>query len=121
MGWGGQLSTEALIRLRKSGSMPAAVWIVIGECPDRLRDLPDCIHIKTTDKPANMDWRAVMGLHVDIFDMADNETLLLETINAIEAAQPKALGIACKAEVMGLSKEHEGAMWLIWRHLGNTL
>jgi len=110
------MSLESLSKLRASGRAPAALWVVVGNCPESIRALPDTIAV--TEKPAAMDWRPVVGLHVDIFGMSDDDMLLLETMDAIEAAGPKAIGVACTNGVMGLSEQHERVMTRIWRHLG---
>lgn len=117
MGGGGQLSLETLIQLRKSGKSPAAIWVVVGNCPTSIRSLPDTIAVDAN--PSAMDWRPVVGLHVDIFDLSDDAMLLLRTMDAVEAAKPKAIGIACTEGVLGLSEQHERAMAGIWRHLAH--
>lgn len=111
------MSLESLTKLRVYGGTPPAVWVVIGDCPERLRNLPDTIEVKSN--PGAMDWRSVVGLHVDIFDLADDDMLLLRTMDAIEAAKPKAIGVACQHAVMGLSEQHERAMSRIWSRLAN--
>jgi len=111
------MSLAALANFRRSGSAPAAIWVVVGNCPESIRALPDTIAV--TEKPAAMDWRPVVGLHVDIFDLSDDDWLLCQTMDAIEAAQPKAIGVACNAGVLGLSEQHERVMTRIRRHLAN--
>lgn len=109
------MSLETLSRLRSSGSAPAAIWVVVGDCPASIRDMPDTIAVPAN--PGSMDWRPVVGLHVDIFDLSNDDMLLLRTMDAIEAAQPKAIGVACNQGVLGLSEQHERVMTRIWRHL----
>ena len=111
------MSLESLAKLRRSGSKPAALWVVVGNCPNSIRELPDTIAVD--EKPGSMDWRPVMGLHVDIFDLSGDSWLLCQTMDAIEAAQPKCIGVACDAGVLGLSEQHERVMTRIWRHLAN--
>ena len=111
------MSLESLTQLRKSGGKPAALWVVVGKCPQSIRSLPDTIAVD--GNPDAMDWRPVVGLHVDIFDLSDDAMLLLRTMDAIEAANPKAIGVACTEGVMGLSEQHERVMAGIWRHLAN--
>ena len=111
------MSAEALAKLRSSGRAPVAVWVVVGECEARLRGLPDTIHIRATDNPCGMDWRPVFGLHVDVFNTGASDALLDKTLAAIEAAQPKAVSVACEHGVVGLSPEHEMTLHRIWRRL----
>lgn len=111
------MSLHTLLALRKqTHKVPRAIWIVIGKAPSRMRDLPDCIEVSHGNFPA--DWRCVVGLHVDVFDLSGSEYLLGKTLDALEAAQAKAIGVACHQGVLGLSEEHETAMRQIWRHLG---
>ena len=111
------MSLETLTKLRKSGGKPAALWVVVGNCPQSIRALPDTIAVD--EKPDAMDWRPVVGLHVDVFDLSNDPMLLLRTMDAIEAAQPKCIGVACNEGVLGLSEQHERVMTRIWRHLAN--
>lgn len=111
------MSLQALAAMRKSGHAPAAVWVVVGRCPDSLKNLPDTIAVNSA--PAAMDWRAVVGLHVDIFDLSEDGALLDQTIEAIERAHPLAVGVACTAGVVGLSDEHEFSLRAIRRHLAH--
>lgn len=109
------MSLESLAKLRMQASAPAAIWVVVGKCPESIRHLPDTIAVES--KPSAMDWRPVMGLHVDIFDLSNNNALLDETIGAVEQAFPKAVGVACDSGVVGLSERHEFVMRAIRRHL----
>jgi hypothetical protein len=111
------MSVESLIKFRLAGRAPAAIWVVVGKCPERLLNLPDCIAV--TAKPASMDWRSVVGLHVDIFDLGDDPALLDETIESVEGGFPSAVGVACDLGVVGLSDEHEFSMRAIRRHLAD--
>lgn len=113
------MSLNTLAQLRARGAAPAAIWVVVGDCPDNIKDLPDTIAVK--DSPEKMDWRPVFGLHVDIFDLQKDEMLLLRTMDAVEAAKPNCIGIACDAGVHGLSEQHERVLWKIWRRLAGTL
>lgn len=111
------MSLESLSRMRSEGAAPAAVWVVVGKCPDSIKHLPDTVSV--SEKPASMDWRAVFGLHVDVFDLGGGSELLCETLEAIEAGFPKAIGVACDAGVVGLSDQHEFSLRTIRRHLAN--
>ena len=111
------MSLETLAKLRVQGGAPAAIWVVVGNCPESIRALPDTIAV--TANPSAMDWRPVVGLHVDVFDLGEDDWLLAQTMDAIEAAGPKAMGVACNVGVLGLSEQHERAMTRIWRHLAN--
>lgn len=111
------MSIDSLIKFRIGGRAPAAIWVVVGKCPASIKDLPDCIAVSA--KPFAMDWRAVKGLHVDVFDLSDDRLLLDQTIEAIEQAEPKAVGVACDLGTVGLSDQHEFTMNAIRRHLAN--
>lgn len=112
------MSLATLSKLRINGQCPPSIWVVVGTCPKRLLDLPDCIAV--TERPAFMDWRAVVGLHVDVFDLSGDAELLDQTIGAIGAADAGCIGVACDLDTIGLSPEHEKAMKHIRRHLANT-
>ncbi|RZI59323.1 MAG: hypothetical protein EOP14_04310 [Pseudomonas sp.] len=113
------MSIQALLKLRKeAGKVPPAVWVVIGQVPARLKDLPDCIHVSFGSFPE--DWRPIVGLHVDVFDLANSDYLLSKTLEAIDAAKPKSVAVASHHGVMGLSDQHETVMRRIWRHLGTA-
>lgn len=109
------MSIEALIALRKKRHAPAAVWVVVGAAPQRLAGLADCIEVKAS--PAAIDWRAVAGLHVDVFDLTGDADLLNKTIEAIEGGHPQAISVACDHGVVGLSHDHEMTLHKIRRHL----
>lgn len=111
------MSLQSLTNMRRGGSAPAAVWVVVGNCPDSIKHLPDTIAV--ADKPEAMDWRPVVGLHVDVFDLGADGWLLAKTMDAIEAANPKAIGVACDVGVLGLDESHKRALWRIWRHLAH--
>jgi hypothetical protein len=111
------MSLQTLTAMRKTGRAPAAIWVVVGNCPDSLKNLPDTIAVSRA--PAAMDWRPVVGLHVDVFDLSEDAVLLDQTIEAIERAHPLAVGVACTAGVVGLSDEHEFSLRAIRRHLAH--
>ncbi len=111
------MSLEALLNLRKQRMTPAVVWVVVGDCPKRLIGAPDCIAV--TAKPESLDWRPVVGLHVDVFDLSGDPLLLDRTLGAIEAANPKGVGVACDEGVVGLNDEHEFTLRAIRRHLAH--
>lgn len=111
------MSLQSLTTMRRGGSAPAAIWVVVGDCPESIKAMPDTIAV--AERPDAMDWRPVVGLHVDVFDLSGDPMLLLRTMDAIEAAAPKAIGVACDQGVLGLSEQHERAMTRIWRHLAD--
>ena len=112
------MSLSSLLKMRVEREVPASVWVVVGPCPERLLDLPGCISV--TDRPMFMDWRPIVGLHVDVFDLSGNSALLDQTIGALESANAGCIGVCCDLETMGLSPEHEMNMKAIRRHLANT-
>lgn len=112
------MSLEALLNLRRKRLTPVVVWVVVGDCPKRLIGSPDCIAVPAS--PEAMDWRPVVGLHVDVFDLSGDPILLDRTLGAIEAAGPKGVGVACDEGVVGLTDEHEFTLRSIRRHLARS-
>lgn len=106
------MSLEALAQMRSKGQAPVAVWVTVGPC-----SWPGCIAV--TESPERMDWRPVVGLHVDVFDVAGNPELLNRTIDAIDTGYPQAVSVACSAGVVGLTPKHEETLHSIWRHLAS--
>lgn len=100
------MSIEQLINLRtKQRLAPPAVWVLVGDIPVWVEDAPDTVTIKPgcTD----FDFRALIGLHVDVFELGDHYRLMGAVFEAVERAKPKSRGLACLAGVAGLNAEHE--------------
>ena len=99
------MSLQSLIELRKSGSVPGAVWVIVGNTPKWLPDSPDYIVVNPNNIPT--DFRALVGLHVDVFELFDadiDKIWRLEALyDAIEASKPKSVGLANADGFSGLN------------------
>ena len=109
------MSLQSLIELRKSGSVPNAVWVIVGKPPKWLPDSPDYIVVGPND--TNTDFRALVGLHVDVFDLGNQECHLNAICDAIDASKPKTNGIACSDGFSGLNAAHESMLRRTWELL----
>jgi hypothetical protein len=108
---------KALTELRIAGHAPKLVWIVVGDVP-RFVDLGvDVIRIAPTDKPSQMDLRALVMLDVTMFEIGKHGALFNQAIHAVEAAKPAALSLACRKGVVGVSDDHEHIINKVWRVL----
>lgn len=79
------MSLDALRELRRAGSRPdSVVKVVVGR--RTADDRPDVICLTASDRPALMDWRAVIGLPVVLFTLDGFNDLGEQTLDAIRAA-----------------------------------
>ena len=102
------MTMQNLIDLRLSGKVPPAVWVVVGDKPKTtIAGLECLIHVNPLDDVRRLDFRPLVGLHVDVFEHGDHASLLDTAILAIDAAKPKSTGLACKAGICGLNESHE--------------
>lgn len=100
------MSIKALIDLRtKHRMMPNAVWVLLGDVPTWLEDGPDTVIIRPGHQ--DFDFRALIGTHVDIFEIGDHWELFDKVCTAVEAAKPRSKGMACRSGVAGLNAVHE--------------
>lgn len=100
------MSLQNLIALRiKSRKAPAAVWVLVGNVPDWVDDAPDTVIIKPGH--ADFDFRALIGLHVDVIEIGDHGKLVDQVFMSLDRAKPKSMGLACLAGVAGLNQDHE--------------
>ena len=108
---------KALTALRVSGKAPKLVWLLVGDCPRYIDPCWEIIHIKPGDKPAHMDFRALVMLDVTMYEVGKHDTLFTQTIHAVEAAKPATLSLACRRGVVGASDKHEEIMKTVLRTL----
>lgn len=102
------MTMQNLIDLRLSGKVPPAVWVVVGDKPKTTMAGLECIvHVNPLDDVRRLDFRPLVGLHVDVFEHGDHAPLFEAAILAIDAAKPKSTGLACKAWICGLNDAHE--------------
>lgn len=100
------MSISSLIELRtKTRQAPDAVWVLVGDVPAWVEDAPDTVIVKPGH--SNFDFRALIGLHVDVIEIGDHNSLLDHAIRAVESAKPKSNGLVCLAGVAGLNEAHE--------------
>jgi hypothetical protein len=100
------MSISNLIELRtKTRQAPDAVWVLVGDVPAWVEDLPDTVIVKPGH--SNFDFRALIGLHVDVIEVGNHGSLIGRVFEAVEAAKPKSRGLACLAGVAGLNEAHE--------------
>lgn len=98
------MATAALAGMRRNGRSPRSVWVYVGKPPKYITQKPD---VMVVDKnPKTIDWRAVVSLHVDVVEVGNNAALLLATLDCIEAAKPKSIGVASRAGVIGINDDH---------------
>lgn len=111
------MSLKHLSELRISGSAPKLVWLIVGDCPRYIDPTFNLIHIAPTDKPAQMDFRALVMLDVTMYEVGKHDALFMQTMQAVEAAKPATLSIACRRGVVGASEKHEELLKTIYRTL----
>jgi hypothetical protein len=111
------MSLGSLLALRKARMTPTGIWVLIGTPPKWFEDAEDTIVIRPTDKPRSMDFRAIVGLHVDVIELEDNHRQTNDALNQIEDANPKSQGFACSYGVAGLNEKHERALSAMHRIL----
>lgn len=100
------MSLKSLIELRTKHRMaPAAVWVLVGDIPAWIEEAPDTVLVRPGH--SDFDFRPLIGLHVDVFELGDNFSVLDKVIAAIDESHPKSRGLACKAGVAGLNEKHE--------------
>lgn len=100
------MSLQSLIELRKSGQVPNAVWVLIGVKPKWLTDSPSIVCVDLAQDPLSLDFRAVIGLHVDVFELTNDESFCERVERAIDAAKPKSTGLATRNGISGLNSQH---------------
>lgn len=80
------MTLQALADTRRAGMKPdGIVKVVIGR-RSTADDRPDVICVTAADRPAFMDWRAVIGLPVVLFTLDGFNDLGEQTLDAVRAA-----------------------------------
>lgn len=111
------MTLQALTDLRIGGNAPKLVWLIVGDCPRFVEPSVDMIRIAPTDKPAHMDFRALVMLDVTIYEIGKYTTLFKQTIKAVENVRPASLFLACRAGMVGIDAHHEVLLDRAWRML----
>ena len=104
------MSLEALKALRLGGRVPGYVWVLVGPSKGLVEDSVMQVEILETDCPERMDFRPLVGLHVDLIETGPASPLFLKTWDALESAKAKVGGFVRSNEVMGLSEAHENCL-----------
>lgn len=113
------MSLQSLIELRKSGQVPAAVWVLIGSKPKWLIDSPNIVFVDLSQDPLSLDFRAMIGLHVDVFELCQDETFCERVERAVDSAKPKSSGLATRHGFSGLNEQHVELLRKAWELLWN--
>ena len=101
------MSLEQLRRLRLSGKRPAMVTVILGRPVGGIEDGPGIAVIRD---PRKTDFSPLVGVPVHLIDVQDDPGATLAAIDALQAAQARAVGICGPAGACGVSEEHERAM-----------
>lgn len=107
--------TAALANVRRRGIAPPGVFVYVGKPPKWVTEAPDVIVV--TANPRAIDWRPLVGLHVDVVEVGSQGPLFFQTVQAAETGKPRSIGIACRAGVAGLNPDHEQLLTRLWRQL----
>lgn len=113
------MSLQSLIELRKSGQVPNAVWVLIGAKPKWLIDSPSIVAVDVTQDHLSLDFRPLIGLHVDVFELSRDDAFCERVENAIDAAKPKITGLATRHGISGLNDQHVDVLRKAWEMLCN--
>lgn len=116
------MTISELVALRLKHKIPLSVWIVAGDKPRiDISGRIDVIHIGPRDDVARMDLRALIDVHVDVFENSDDDDFLDAVAKAVDAAKPKSTGLASsRTLVEGLNHEHEAVLSRAWELLCNS-
>lgn len=88
------MSLDAIRSVRRQGFRPGLVWLVIGPVPRWLDDDETVVLIREDSTPEFMDWRAVVGIKLAIFQTRLLPAMTLRAIKAAEAAGARFYGAA---------------------------
>ena len=107
--------TAALANVRRRGIAPPGVFVYVGKPPKWVEEAADVIVVERN--PRAIDWRPLVGLHVDVVEVGDQGPLFFQTVHAAESGKPRSIGIACRNGVAGLNAEHEQLLKRLQRQL----
>ncbi|MEJ7932552.1 hypothetical protein WG922_21460 [Ramlibacter sp. AN1015] len=103
------MSLESLLRLRRTGSRPPTVTVIVGTPPAWLdTSAPDKVVIDSD--PARLNLHALYGMEVNLIDIQPDTDLLLKAMDATAAAGARPLGACTHEGACGVSAEHELSM-----------
>lgn len=107
--------TAELARMRRQGYSPVSVFVYVGKPPKCVQPAPDVIVVERN--PRAMDWRPLIGLHVDVVEVGDQGGLYRETVQCAESGKPRSIGLLCRAGIAGLNPGHEQLLARLQRTL----
>lgn len=107
--------TAALAQMRRAGKSPVSIFVYVGTPPKWVQSAPDVVVV--TANPRAIDWRPLVGLHVDVVEVGDQGPLFSQTVHAAESGKPRSIGIACRKGVAGLNDAHEQLLKRLQRQL----
>lgn len=113
------MSLQSLIELRQSGQVPHAVWVLIGSRPKWMPDSPNIVTIDARQNPLSIDFRPLVGLHVDVFELCNDDAFCERIERAIDAAKPKSSGLATRHGFSGVNDAHVDVLRRAWEILWN--
>lgn len=67
------------------------------------------------DKASSIDWRPIVGLHVDFIEVGNQGNRFNETVEIASKANPKSIGMACVCGVAGVNYRHEEVLRKLMR------
>lgn len=111
------MSLQSLIELRKYGQVPNAVWVLIGAKPKWLTDSPSIITVDVMQDHLSLDFRPLIGVHVDVFELCQDEAFCERIERAIDTAKPKSSGLATRHGISGLNDQHIDVLHKAWEML----
>lgn len=107
--------TAELARLRRNGYSPVSVFVFVGKPPKSVEPGPDVIVVERN--PRAIDWRPLIGLHVDVVEVGDQGDLYRETVQCAETGKPRSIGLLCRDGIAGLNPDHEQLLTRLRRQL----
>lgn len=106
------MSLERLRSLRREGSRPSTVLVILGKPPgwvyDWFAEDADCIVIDRELR--DVDLSALVGLPVNVIDLNGDAQACQRLLEALQEAGALSLGLSVAAGVVGVSPEHEAAL-----------
>lgn len=113
------MSLQSLAEMRRSGRVPNAVWVLIGVVPKWIGDSPSIVTIDVRQDPLIIDFRPLVGLHVDVFEICCDDAFCERIGRAIDASKPKSSGLASRHGFSGLNDHHVEVLRKAWELLCN--
>lgn len=108
------MSLESLKKLRIAGYTPSFMQVLVGNIPAWWVDGTDSVTVRPGQSPEAMDWRPVVGLHVDIFELGSHADLLERTGKAVDKSKGRIAGLARKGLFVGVNPAHERTLKKMW-------